>query len=437
MMEALISIFRSVSRALISRLRPARAGKSCQENPVSDYRDAKDMENVVQTFQQLVAKLSRDGTELGELYARAERRAARFAILSETVVESVSSGILVVEKTGQVGLMNSSARRLLGIDDKAEKIGCRLAELFADGSSLESIVGECFRSGETSSRNVISIVTLDGRCRQFGASISCLKSGSRSAEAVIIVFTELGTTAAGKPMVGKDERSEIEHHSYLRGVLDAYDMLSTVLATVDGLQARARQGRLTVNELQQFSGELGRACELMMAFAVSHRACGALTELVDVNTVIESTLKRKNLHSAPHITRNLHAGLPRVKTVGKVLEMGLEMLVLGCVEASPGGIDIVTGQWRESGVDLVGISVREKSMTRPLLDIGDSLRDFIGETALHREAGLLLLRALPSDSHRIKAEKRGDFLTFSIGIAVPIGNKARPSTQGGEISERG
>jgi PAS domain-containing protein len=436
-MRTLVTMLRSTLRAVVSRFRPNGGREQRPDRQVSDYRDAKDMEHVVETFQQLVGKLYRDGTELGELCARAERRAARFAILSETVVESVSSGILVVEKTGQVGLINSSARRLLGIRGKGEKIGCRLSELFADATGLEAIVGECFRCGETLSRNVISAVTLDGKYRQFGASISCLKSGAGTADAVIVVFTELGTTADGKAAISKDERSQIEHHSYLRGVLDAYDMFSDVLATVDTVRTKAHQGRLGINELQQLSSELGRACELMMAFALSQRASGALTELVDVNSMIESTLKRKNLHSAPHITRTLHSGLRRVKTVGKILELGLELLIMGCAEASPGGIDIVTGQWRESGVDLVGISVRERSMTKPLLDIGGSLRDFIGETALYREAGLILLRALPSDSHLIKAEKRGGFLNFSIGIAVPIGNKARPSTQGGDISERG
>ncbi|MFZ1946562.1 MAG: hypothetical protein WAW06_03370, partial [bacterium] len=56
--------------------------------------EAKDINEVVETFNSLVARLCHDGNQIGELYARAERRAARLALLGETVVDSVTSGIL-------------------------------------------------------------------------------------------------------------------------------------------------------------------------------------------------------------------------------------------------------------------------------------------------------------------------------------------------------
>jgi hypothetical protein len=401
-----------------------------------DRGAADDIDHVVETFRQLMSKLSRDGNELGELYARAEKRAARFALLSQTVVESVSSGILVVERGGQVGLINSSAKRFLGIGETQDAIGWQLADLFTDAGSLESVVGECFRMGEDSPRNLISVVGLDGRVKKFGAGISCLKSRTGMTEAVIVVFTELGADGKHPPVRSEGGRSEIEHQGYQRGVLDAYDLLSAALAETDRIRESASRGRLAISELQQFSNDLGRTCELLMAFALSARVADALTELVDVSNSAESILKRRNLHSAPHITSNLRSGLPRVKTVGKILETGLEMLIAGCIDASPGGIDIVTGAWREGSTDMVGITVRERSMTRPVAEIGDSLRDFMQDENLRREGGLLLLRALPADSHRIKVEKLGGFLNFSIGIKVPITSKPGPGAHGGDVSER-
>jgi hypothetical protein len=435
MIGSLRSALRSAFMTLAARLEPDRRREARRGGETPGNVDSDDIDRVVDTFRQLMSKLSRDGNELGELYARAERRAARFALLSKTVVESVSSGILVVERSRQVGLINSSAERLLGADAGQDAVGLQLADLFADAGGLEGLVGECFRTGEDSSRNVVSVVGLDGSARQFGASISCLKSGSDRTEAVIIVFAEIGTSVHGISPPDEGERSELEHQDYLRGVLDAHDLLSPVLGMTDRIRSRANRGRLEISDLQRFSGELGRTCDLMTAFALSGRAPGALTELVDVNSMIESILRRRNLCSAPHITKNLQSGLPGVKTVGKILEMGLEMLVVGCMEASPGGIEVITGLRREGGTDLAGIAIRERSITRPITEVGSSLRDFLEDGDLRREVGLMLLRALPPDSHRVKAEKLGDFFNFSIGILVPISSRARPSVRGGDARE--
>ena len=108
----------------------------------SSYSDIKEIENLVDTFRHLVSKLSQEGNELGELYVRAERKAAHCALLSETVVESITSGILVVERGGKLGLMNSSARRLLGMPDRDETYHTRLSSLFSDARELASLVEE-------------------------------------------------------------------------------------------------------------------------------------------------------------------------------------------------------------------------------------------------------------------------------------------------------
>jgi PAS domain S-box-containing protein len=431
----MIDSLRAAFGNLISVFKGNGHNRSGQDQGTFSLNDAREIEGVVETFRQLVSRLSRDGIEIGQLCVRAEKRAAHYALLSETVVESVTSGIIVIEDSGEVSLINSAAKRILGLGDGEDLTGRRLGDLLRDGDELERLVAEAIREGTNSSRNLLDIGTLDGRRKRIGASVSCLISSPSRVDAVVVIFAKLDGGAAEAP--GRpDELSQSERQSYLRGVLDAYDLVSTVMIEADRIRSHATEGAVSNADLSAFSRAAKRASDLMMAFALSKGARDAVTELVDLNCVVESVLRRNNFETGPNLVKHLHASMPRVKTIGKVLETGLEMLIAGCLGAGREGIEIVTGQWREAGKDLAGIVIRERSRSRPVLEVRDSLREFIGTEDMRREAGLILLRSLPSDTHRVGVIKRGDHLNFSIGILVPMGKGARPGAQTGEVTDR-
>jgi PAS domain-containing protein len=401
------------------------------------YSDVKEIEGTVDTFRRLVSQLSRDGNEIGQRCVQAEKRAAHYALISETVVESVSSGIVVIEAGGSVSLVNSSAKRILCLAEDEDVIGCRLGDLFGKSDDLERLVAESIREGRNSPRNLLSLDTVDGRHKRIGASVSCLRSSDSRVGAAVVVFAELKGDAGTTPAARDDERAQEEYQSYLRGVLDAYDLLSTVMIEADRIRSRAGSGALEVKDLAEFSSSLKRVSDLMMAFALAKAAYDAVPELVDLNSVIESVITRNGFETGPRLVKHLHGALPRIKTIGKVLETGLEMLIAGCLETADEGIEIVTGQWRDGGKDWAGVVIRERSVTRPILEIRNGLRDFIGSGDMHREAGLILLSSLPPDTHRVDVVKRGDHLNFSIGILVPLTDGARPGAQTGDAADRG
>jgi hypothetical protein len=353
------------------------------------------------------------------------------------VVESVSSGIVVIEAGGSVGLVNSSAKRILCLAEDEEVIGCRLADLFGRSDDLERLVAESIREGRNSPRNLLTLDTVDGRHKRIGASVSCLRSSPARVDAAVVVFTELKEGDAVVRAQGEDDPAQNEYQSYLRGVLDAYDLLSTVMIEADRLQTRAAAGVLKPRDLSGFSNALKRTSDLMMAFVLSKGAYDAVPELVDLNRVVECVITRNNFEIGPRLVKHLHGALPRVKTIGKVLETGLEMLITGCIEVAEDGIEIVTGQWRDSGKDWAGVVVRERSGTKALLEVDNGLRGFIGSDDLRREAGLLLLRSLPPDAHRVDVVKRGGHLNFSVGMLVPLTDGARPGAQTGDAADRG
>jgi PAS domain S-box-containing protein len=426
-----------ILRSLLPSANRRRRKVESMNSDTTRFNDIRDIEDVVETFKRLVSQLSRDGNHLGDLCVTAERKAARYALLSETVVESITTGIIVVERGGEIGLVNSAARHLLGIDEAQEIAGKDLLSLFREGKQLESLVKENFRTSDNSARQILTVETLDGRCRQLGASTSCVSSHSDKVEAVIVAFTDLGTPQQASKIVDRTEVRELEKQSYLRGILDSYDLVSEVMADLTGIHEQVKAGTLSETQILRFTEIIREARDLMMAFALSLGSSNALTELVDMNGVIESLLERKKDLANLKAGKRLCAEIPRVKTIRKVLEAGLELLLSGCAADSGEGIDITTSLVPDKEPPVVRVTVRERDPGKPIVDVGHSLREFIKVDNHLREVGLYLLRSLPQENHHLAVDSVGRTFCFSLDVSAPIENKAGPTTHRGDVSEMG
>jgi hypothetical protein len=171
----------------------------------------------------------------------------------------------------------------------------------------------------------------------------------------------------------------------------------------------------------------------MMAFALSLEASSSLTELVDVNGMIDAILRQRAIPRTSHAKVDLCPGLPRVKTIRKVLETGLELLIAGSVAESAAGIAITTGVSGQNGSPPAGgtaaveIRVSELGQTRPLLLVKRSLRELAKGKDLRREAGMYLLASLPREGHLAEARKVDGLFNFSVKLLTPINRKAGKS----------
>jgi PAS domain-containing protein len=394
---------------------------------------ARDVDTVTSAFQDLLSRVNRECNELNELYLEAEKRAVGSAQLTRTIVEHISSGIIVIESGGSVLLANSSARDLLRLGEEMDVKGRRLDSLFLDGRELEALAREDVKRGKGSSRCVIQVMTLDSRKRRLGVSTSCVLPGrGRHADALIMVFTVLGQSRDEESTLAE---AEAERQGYLRGVLDSYDLMSGLLQGFGRIEDKAAEGSLTRAELADFSTCLRGACDTMMAFALSLEASSSSTEIVDVNCLIDSILRRRAIPRTSIAKVDLHPGLSRVKTVRKVLETGLELLIAGCTEESAAGIAIRTGPGGENG-RAVEIFISELGLTRPILQVNHSLRELMKGKNLRREAGMYLLASLPLEGHLTDVRKVDGLFNFSVKLLTPIKSKAGKSQHKGDSIER-
>jgi hypothetical protein len=425
--------FSGFARALAGKLSSHRRAEENAEIMIDKPRtgpERVEVEDAITNFKALISRLSGSGTEISELYLSAERKAARYALLSENVIESVSSGIIVVDGQHEICLANCAAKRALGCDESLDLAGRQLKALFEEHKQLETLVSEGFRSRRNSSRKVVAVTLHGGRSQYLGVSTSCVTYGQTEPEAVIIVFTQLDKDAVGM-VSGQAGDVSGAAEAYRKGMLDAYGIVSEIYTDIESLRTEMERGQPDAKRLAAAAERVEFACDLMVGFALSKAASGAMTELVDLNGAIKSLLGSKGL-SGRRIVVRLAPNLPRVSTLRRVLDAGLDMLLKGCLAESANGVEVVTRMGGPSESPSVALSIIELSPTIPIVEVKKQPQGFLEGKGLSRELGLTLLRSLPDRGHKVAVSREEESFVYSVSFLMPkLSQKEKRSTSGG------
>ena len=109
--------------------------------------------------------------------------------LNTQIVNSLSAGLLVVDRTGHVQILNPAGRRMLGIS--SETIGPRLADLPLAAAPLAAAIDECQATGHAIVRRALEIPH-GGAVSHVGVTASPLGSGDLAVNGgVICLFSDI------------------------------------------------------------------------------------------------------------------------------------------------------------------------------------------------------------------------------------------------------
>ena len=114
-------------------------------------------------------------------------RAAASEQLSGEIVESLTAGLLVVERSGRVEIFNPAGRRMLDVGP--EPIGRDYHEVLASVPPLVEVIEECLSTARPILRRSVDI-PLAGRHLHFGVTVSPL-GGPDAPRGVICLFSDL------------------------------------------------------------------------------------------------------------------------------------------------------------------------------------------------------------------------------------------------------
>jgi two-component system sensor histidine kinase PilS (NtrC family) len=142
-----------------------------------------------------------------EMSARAEASER----LSGEIVESLSSGLLVVASDGELRILNPAGRRLLNYDDAT------LVKPYPQvlPPALTELVQECLNKGEPIVRRTVQISSADQSPAYLGVSVSPLSNGHGQPHGAICLFTDL------TPVVEMEEQLRLKESLAQVGELTA------------------------------------------------------------------------------------------------------------------------------------------------------------------------------------------------------------------------
>jgi two-component system sensor histidine kinase AtoS len=139
-------------------------------------------------LQEAVAKLKAQERAM-TLRAEASER------LSEEIITSLSAGLLGVNLSGEVQIVNPVGRRLLGLDE-AHHRGADYRHLLAHAAPVAALIEQCLTSGRAILRRSIEMPAGHAGASHLGLTVSPLFGESSDMQGAICLFTDLTAIVA-------------------------------------------------------------------------------------------------------------------------------------------------------------------------------------------------------------------------------------------------
>jgi two-component system sensor histidine kinase AtoS len=152
--------------------------------------DSADIDFIVSTFQRATEALRDKEVELSRLYAAERAQAETLERYQQTLLGSISSGVISFKPDLTIAVCNRTARQIFGLD-KEEIIGRPCGSVFGEDAEITAVAREALRQQRIFSRLELSIRRKDGAMRRVGLSSSLLKDNEENLIGLALLLTDL------------------------------------------------------------------------------------------------------------------------------------------------------------------------------------------------------------------------------------------------------
>jgi two-component system sensor histidine kinase HydH len=118
-----------------------------------------------------------------------KERAEASERLSEQIIASITSGLMVVTTERTVRTLNPAGRRILGLPESGE--GTRIDDVLRSAPPLAAVIEECLSTGRPVLRRAVQMRHTSGRAVHLGITVSPIQDGEDLAQGAICLFTDL------------------------------------------------------------------------------------------------------------------------------------------------------------------------------------------------------------------------------------------------------
>ena len=353
-------------------------------------------------------------TKLKQQERATAARAEASERLASQIVEGLTSGLVVVDRSGMVQSVNPAARRILGLE--SDRVGAPFRELLVSAPAMSSVISEALEGASPILRRTIALG--QGKSQHLGVTVSPITATDGSLQAAVCLFTDL--TA----VVQLEEQLRLKEALARLGELTAglAHEFRNGLATIHGYgrlldpHSLPDQARTCVEGIRAETIALGEVVTNFLKFA---RPDQLTLAPVDLRAVIRRAVE--DLPGASGAT-TIDGAFPIVEGDDVLLRQAFSNLIRNSLEACESArvLPKITVNGQVSGADLVvvvednGPGLEPEALTK-------AFQPFVTTKATGTGLGLAIVqKVIVSHNGNIRvANRAGGGAQFRIRLPLP------------------
>ncbi|HXV61092.1 MAG TPA: ATP-binding protein [Vicinamibacteria bacterium] len=294
-----------------------------------DSRD--EAEFLLGTFQEVVARLKRKEDELASLHRLEKARADESEALASDIIRSMTTGLVSLDASGVVAMVNPAARRIFGVDADVSA-GRPFADVFRGSDELERWISDAIERSESHLRGGIRYRTSTGETLHLGVSVIPLLSDEGRARGALCLVADLTEVVELRSrLLLKDNLARLGEMA--AGIAHEFrNALATILGNARLLRAEVEgESREVADALIQEGQSLTHVVTEFLQFA---RPESLSSEHVDLHDMLRGLVEEmRERASESHVALTFEGDRVGMEGDSRLLRKAFSNLVLNAIES--------------------------------------------------------------------------------------------------------
>ena len=315
---------------------------------------------LLSTFQDVVAKLKEKEKQLAEMHRMEKARADETEALATDIIRSMTTGLVSLDDTGRVTVVNPAAERIFGVDAQSLQ-GKSFQEAFPGSEVLAEWTARALAEGSQSLRRRIDYRRQSGESIHLGTSVLSLPSTEGKVRGALCLFADL------TEVIELRQRLFIKENLARLGEMAAgiahefRNSLATMLgnAKLLGQSVSSEEDNTVVDALVEECSSLNRVVTEFLQFARPETLRAAPFDMAEMARDLSRDLEPQA--NAAKVQLTVEAQSFQVEADEMLLRKAVSNLVLNAIEAASGNEREEAGKVRleaggRNGVAFVRVS---------------------------------------------------------------------------------
>lgn len=186
----LVAVFLFVNSQFARHRRLMAEARSVAGDLASPADTSEEGQFLLNTLQMVVARLKEKERQLAEMHQREKARADETEALATDIIRSMTTGLVSLDETGHVAIVNPAAERIFGVTAKG-LVRRHFAEALPGSEDVSKWVRAAFSAGEFSLRRSVEYRRAAGDTIHLGASVLPLRTGEGPIRGALCLFADL------------------------------------------------------------------------------------------------------------------------------------------------------------------------------------------------------------------------------------------------------